>query len=197
MPDTSGLVTTIILDTKISKVENKIPVFNSKLEPLYTTFLHSIQLSEYKVVNVFIVYNVDAWPRNPTNNIKFKNCLFGATSVVKNCDKENYMYNGYEITFDSAGSWGFDNDYARIVRAVDNISLSHADNRTNNFLVLVEGPFIGINKWRFHSAEKTFSINFNKASTRVWIKTLIVVICLLIEKNYFNLNNNENRIKNF
>ena len=40
-----------------------------------------------KVANVYIVYDLDVWPRNPTNNLKFKNCLFGATNVVKNSDK--------------------------------------------------------------------------------------------------------------
>ena len=55
-----------------------------------------------KIVNVYIVYDLDAWPRNPTNNFKFKNCLFGATTIVKNNDKEKYVYNRYGITFDSA-----------------------------------------------------------------------------------------------
>ena len=36
-----------------------------------------------KIVNVYTVYDLDPWPRNPTNNFKFKNCLFGATSIVK------------------------------------------------------------------------------------------------------------------
>ena len=40
-----------------------------------------------KIVNVFLVYDLVAWPRNPTNNFRFKNCLFGATNIVKNCDK--------------------------------------------------------------------------------------------------------------
>ena len=56
-----------------------------------------------KIVNVYIVYDLDAWPRNPTNNFKLKNCSFGATSVVKNSDKEKFVYSGYGITFDSAG----------------------------------------------------------------------------------------------
>ena len=45
-------------------------------------------------VNVYIVYDLDALPRNPTNNFKFKNCLFGATSdrVLKNSDKGKYVY---------------------------------------------------------------------------------------------------------
>ena len=82
-------------------------VYNSKLKPLHTAFLHSIKLSEYKIglkfdkdtlaveqnnylrkiLNVYIVYDLDAWPRSPTNNFKFKNCLFGSTNIVKNSDK--------------------------------------------------------------------------------------------------------------
>ena len=41
-----------------------------------------------KIINVYIVYVLADWPRNPTNNFKFKNCLFGATNTVKNSDKE-------------------------------------------------------------------------------------------------------------
>ena len=110
-------------------------VFNSKLKPLYTTFLNSIRLSEYrigikfekdsltveqnnystKIVNVFIVYDLGSCSKNPTNNFKFKNCLSRATNIVKNSDKEKYVYCGYGITFDSAGSWSFDNEFARNV----------------------------------------------------------------------------------
>ena len=81
-------------------------VFNSKLKPLYTAFLNSVKLSEYrigikfdkdpltveqnnyltKIVNVCIVYDLDARPRYLTNNLKFKNFLFGATNIVKNSD---------------------------------------------------------------------------------------------------------------
>ena len=41
-----------------------------------------------KIVNVYIDYDLHASPRNPTGNLKFKTDLFGATSVVKNGDKE-------------------------------------------------------------------------------------------------------------
>ena len=95
-----------------------------------------------KIVNVYYVNDLDAWPRNPTNNFKFKNCLFGATNIVKNSDKEKYVYSGYGITVDTAGSWSFDNDFARnvIIFGVDNSSSSHSDNCKNNFLILGEGP---------------------------------------------------------
>ena len=63
-----------------------------------------------KLVNVFIVYDLDAWPRNATNNFKLENCLFEATSIIKNSDKENYVHIGYGITLDGASSWSFNND---------------------------------------------------------------------------------------
>ena len=44
-----------------------------------------------KILNVYIVNDLDAWQRNPTNNFKFKNCLFGAANIVKNSDKEKQV----------------------------------------------------------------------------------------------------------
>ena len=77
-----------------------------------------------KIVNVYIVYDLDAWPRNPTNNFKFKNCLFGATNIVKNSDKEKYLYSGYGLIFYGAGSWRFDNDFDRkVICSVDDFLL--------------------------------------------------------------------------
>ena len=68
-----------------------------------------------KIVNVYIVYELDAWPRNPTNNFKFKNSLFAATNIVKNSEKEKWVYSNFGIAFDGAGSWSFGNDFARNV----------------------------------------------------------------------------------
>ena len=137
-------------------------VFNSKLKLLYNTFLRRRTFSEYiigikfdkdplaieqnsyfnKIVNVFFVYDLDAWSRNTTNNFKFENFLLEGTNRVKSNNKEKYVYSGYGITFDSAGSWSFGNDFARndITFGADNNSLSHSGNRMNNFLILGKGP---------------------------------------------------------
>ena len=145
-------------------------VFNSKLRQSYTAFLNSIKHSEYrigkkldknpltikqnsyltKIINVYIVYDLDAWQRNPTGNFKFKNCLFGAA----------FAYSGYGIVLASTGSWSFNNDFAKnvIIFGVDNSSSSYSD-----FLILGEGPTCGING-SFESPEKESSINFTKAS---------------------------------
>ena len=128
-------------------------VFNSELKPLYTAFKHRMKLYKYrieikfdndplaveqnnyltKISNVYILCDFDAGPRNPSNNFKFKNCLFGATSIVRNSDKEKYLYSEYRITFDSSGWWGFIQDTARniVMFASDNSSSSHSDNCEN------------------------------------------------------------------
>ena len=35
-----------------------------------------------KIVNAYIVYESDTWPKNPLNNFKLKNCLFGAKNIT-------------------------------------------------------------------------------------------------------------------
>ena len=89
------------------------------------------------------------------------------------------MYSGYEITFDSTGSWSFDNYTAKnvVIFGVGKSPSSHADNRKNNFLVLSEGPNFGING-SFGLAEGKFSINFLKANPK---------FCLIF---YYNADNN-------
>ena len=162
-------------------------VYTCKFKPLNTALLHSIKRSEYrmeiifdkdplsleensyvaKIANSYIAYELDAWPKNPLNNFKFKNCLFVATNTIKSNDKERWVYSGYGIAFDGVGSWNFGNDFAGnfVIFGVDNSSSSHDDNRKNNFLVLGEGPTYGINGTS-GSPEKKFSINFSRANTK-------------------------------
>ena len=52
------------------------------------------------IANVYIVYELDTWPRYVLNNFSIKKCLFGATNIVKNSDKYKYVYTGYGIAFD-------------------------------------------------------------------------------------------------
>ena len=40
-----------------------------------------------KIVNAYVVYDSDDWPKILLNNFKLKNCLFGATNIVKYGDK--------------------------------------------------------------------------------------------------------------
>ena len=99
-------------------------------------------------------------------------------------------FDGHGITFDSAGSRSFGNDFVRnvVIFGVGNTSSSQADNRKNNFLILGEVPTYGINV-SFGSPEKKFNINFTKTNTKfcsVYIIILVIVICLLMEKKSLN-----------
>ena len=66
------------------------------------------------------------------------------------------MYSGCGITFDSAGSWSFNNGITKniIIFGVNNSSSSHADNHKNYFLVLGKGLTFGMNE-TFGSPEKS------------------------------------------
>ena len=150
-------------------------VYNSKLKPLYTTFLHSIKLSgcnmeikfekhplaveqnNYltKIANVYTVYDLATWPKISLQNFTLKNYLFGATNIVKHSDKDKWVYSGYGMAFDGGDWWNFGNGTARnvIIFGGDNSSLPYIGNLKNNFLILGKGPTFGING-SFVSPEK-------------------------------------------
>ena len=119
-----------------------------------------------KIVNVYIIYDVDKWPKTSLRNFTLENCLFGSTNILKDNDKEKYVYSRYGIVFDGKSKWSFGNDFSRnvIVFGVDNSSSSHTDNLKNDFLILGEGDTFGING-SFGALEKKFDINFSKAKT--------------------------------
>ena len=47
-----------------------------------------------KIVNVYIVYDLEYWRKITLRIFELKHCLFGVTNRVKNNDKEKYMYRG-------------------------------------------------------------------------------------------------------
>ena len=61
--------------------------------------------------------------------------MFGAATIIKTNDKENYVYSGYGIAFDGKGFLSFGNDDARnvVIFGVDTSSSSHIDN--SNILI--------------------------------------------------------------
>ena len=99
------------------------------------------------ILKLYIVYQLNTWPRYPTSNFTLKNCLFGSVRLTRNVDKSRLTYNGQGIAFDENDLWSFDNDSARnaVIFGVDVSSSSHTNNPKNNFLVLGERPTEGIN----------------------------------------------------
>ena len=130
-------------------------LFKSKLLPLCGVLLPNIKPFRYKIgiqcnntpsaldqhnygtkiVNVHIAYDLDNWPKNSLKNFTSKNCLFGATNLVKVSNKSKHFYTGHGIAFDGAGSWSFGNYYARnvVIFCVNNSLSSHTENGKNIF----------------------------------------------------------------
>ena len=127
-----------------------------------------------KIVNVYIVYELNTWPQNSLNNFTLKDCLFGATDIVKYSDKNKWIYSGYGIVFDESGFWSFGNNFARyaIFFDVDNNSPSHSDNLKNKKISKGiclslhyndDNSYLLVNEkeiCRFKANKKMFQLNF-------------------------------------
>ena len=104
-------------------------------------------------------YNITSYPT-------LENCLFGAASLTKRVDIDQYKYSGYGIGFDIIGEFSFGNGFGRnvIILGVDMSSSVHANNRTNHILVLGKDFIQGLNNTIY--AEKLYSINFTKTDPK-------------------------------
>ena len=60
--------------------------------------------------------------------IQQKNSLFGVTNIVKNNDKDKWVYSVYGIAFDRGDCWSFGKDHHMLTIS------------ENNFLILGLGP---------------------------------------------------------
>ena len=54
-----------------------------------------------KVINIYISYILNQWPRDLNTDFTFCSCLFGSVKPTKNADLDKYKYSGYSILFDS------------------------------------------------------------------------------------------------
>ena len=115
-----------------------------------------------KIVNIYIVHEV-----SKTDNISsyptVENCLFGAVSLTKHVDIDQYKYSGYGIEFDRKGEFSFGNGFGRncIIFGADMSSYARANNKTKNILVLAKDIVQGLDNTTIY-AEKLHSINFNE-----------------------------------
>ena len=60
-----------------------------------------------KIVNIYIVYEINKKDNTVLSDPTSENCLFVAATLTKNADIDKYGYSGYGIGFDSKGSFSF------------------------------------------------------------------------------------------
>ena len=113
-----------------------------------------------KVVNIYIVYELDA-ASSSDSDPTMKNCLFSAVTLTKNADVEKYGYSGYGIGFDRRSSFsfagtGFGQNVS--ILGLDMSSSLHIDNKKKDILFFVKGATQGLEHTL--TAAKMYSINF-------------------------------------
>ena len=130
-----------------------------------------------RTVNVYIVYELDYWPRVQLRNFTLKNCLSGVTNIVENSDREKYMHSGYGLAFDGKGSWSFNDDFTWnvITFEVDSSQSSYTDNPENDFLILGKRYILHTNN-SFGATEKRIFILVKQKQNIAWVCIIIVII---------------------
>ena len=144
------------LDTKI-----RLKFSGNCLKQDKVTYTHG------KILNIYIVYEINKKDNTIISDPTLENCLFGAVTLTKNADIDKYGSSGYGIGFDRKGNFSFPNGgYGQnlIIFAVDMSSSIHIDNKKKDILVLGRGPTQRLKSTL--TAEKMYSINFTEKNKK-------------------------------
>ena len=126
-----------------------------------------LHLSNNPVVNIYIVYRLDAIRNTRNKDYHLQNCLFGAVKITENAtDASKNKYEGYGLCFDkdayvsSAGTIK-----NAIIFSADMSFSTHANNRANNVYILGRDFTQGINRTTIY-AEKLYKTNFTESGKK-------------------------------
>ena len=89
-----------------------------------------------KIVNIYIVYEINKNDNTIISDPTLENCLFGAVTLTKHVNIDKYGYSGYGIGFDRKGSFSFPSGgYGQnvIIFGVDMSSSIHIDNKKKTY----------------------------------------------------------------
>ena len=102
----------------VENIEN-ITISNSNFAPTFVDHHvlpdinfngHCLENNIYipkKVINIYISYILNQWPRDLNTDFTLGNCLFGSVKLTKNADPDKYKYSSYGIGFDSRSKFSF------------------------------------------------------------------------------------------
>ena len=123
-----------------------------------------------KIVNIYIVYEINKKDNTIISDPTLENCLFGAVTLTKHVNIDKYGYSGYGIGFDRKESFSFPSGgYGQnvIIFGVDMSSSIHIDNKKQDILILGRGPTKG--QESALTAEKMYSINFTEIFFSIFV----------------------------
>ena len=89
-----------------------------------------------KIVNIYIVYEINKKDNTVVSDTTLENCLFGAVTLTKNTNIDKYGYSRIGIGFDRKGSSSFQSGgYGQnvIIFGVYMSSSLHIDNKKKTY----------------------------------------------------------------
>ena len=92
-------------------------------------------------------------------------------NIVKNNDKEKYVYSSYRTVFAGKGLWSLNNDTARnvIIFGINNSLSSHTDNFKNDFLILMKEILLVFMEALVHQKKILILISVKQKKSFVWV----------------------------
>ena len=119
----------------------------------------------------FIVYELDTWSQDLNSDFTIKDCLFGGVKLAKNADRDEYVYIGYGIGFDSHSEFSLpDNSMSKnlIISGIDMSSFVHINNQKKRILIFGFPPIQELDKTMLTS-EAQYSINFSRSNKKFYL----------------------------
>ena len=116
-----------------------------------------------KSVNIYIVYEINKTDNTTSSDPILENCLFGAVTLTKNADINDYKYSGYGIGFERKSSVSFPGGgfgQNVLIFGVGMSSSTKIDNKKKDILILGKDPTQELE--HNLTAEKMHSINITK-----------------------------------
>ena len=137
--------------------KSRVKFSGSCLKQDKITYIHG------KIVNIYIVYEINKKDNTIISDPTLENCLSGAVILTKNVNTDRYGYSGFGIGFDRKENVSFSGGgYGQnvLIFGVDMSFFAHIDNMKKDILVSRWGPTQGLEHTL--TAEQMYSTNFTE-----------------------------------
>lgn len=123
------------------------------------------------VVNLFIAYELDTWPRDLNTNFTLSDFSLGSAKFTKNADPNKYGCSGHGIGFDAHSELPLtihELGENVVIFGAKNGSSRQSDNRKKLMLLLGEESADGLDDTTIMTQAK-YSVNINKSRKKIFL----------------------------
>ena len=130
------------------------------------------------MVEFFVLYELDSWPRDLSTDFTLGGCLVGDVKLTKNAYLYKYPYSSYGTGFDTQIEYSLRDSSVNknvIIFGGDMSSSVHINNKGKSIRIFGKGVTQGLNYTL--AAEALYSINFTRP---------VITFCLSLHYNASN-----------